>query len=172
MCDITAGIALASALLGAAGSIQQGNAAAAASKYNAKVSDMNARISDRRALDALERGKVEEQNKRREIAQFKGRQEAAMSANGVDLNFGSPLDTLVDTAVMGELDALTVRSNSAREAYGFKVDAANKVADANLSRMNASAQTTSGYLTAAGTLLSGVGNAWGTYKKGSIGAYA
>jgi hypothetical protein len=172
MCDITAGIALASALVGAAGSVQQGKAANASAKYNAKVADMNARISERRAYDSIERGKTEEQAKRREVAQFKGRQEAAMSANGVDVGFGSPLDTLVDTATMGELDALTVRSNAAREAYGHQVEASNKTADANLSRMNGKAAKTGSYFQAAGTLLSGVGDAWGSYKKSSMGAYA
>lgn len=172
MCDITAGLAIASTLIGAVGAVQQGKAASDAAKYNAKVADMNARISDRRAIDALERGKIEEQSKRREVAQLRGRQEAAMAANGVDLSFGSPLETLVDTAVIGELDALTVRSNASREAYGFKVDAANKVADGNLSRMNAKASRTAGYLSAAGTLLSGGADAWGSYRKRSIGAYA
>lgn len=172
MCDITAGIAIATALVGAAGSIQQGKAANAAAKYNANVAEMNARISDNRARDALERGKIEEQAKRREISQFKGRQEAAMAANGVDLSFGSPLDALVDTAMVGEIDALTVRSNANREAYGHKVDAANKTAQANLSKMEGKAAKTGSYWSAAGTLLSGAGDAWGSYKKKSIGAYA
>ena len=44
-----------------------------------------------------------------------------MAANGVDLSSGSPLDILGDTAMYGELDALTIRSNAEREAYGYRV---------------------------------------------------
>lgn len=172
MCDITAGLAIVSSLVGAAGAIQQGNAAAAAAKFNAKTQEMNAKISEARARDSLERGKLDEQQKRNEVAQIKGRQQAAMAANGVDIGYGSPLDTLVDTATMGELDALTVRSNAAREAYGHDVEAANKRADAQLSRMNAKASKTAGYLSAASSLLTGAGNAWGSYRKSQIGSYA
>lgn len=161
-----------STLLGAAGQIQQGNAAAEASRYNAKVADMNATMSERRARDALERGAREEQQKRAEVAALQGRQRAAMGANGVDLSFGSPLDTIVDTAVLGELDALTIRKNAANESYDQKVNAVNGRSDATLSRMNADASQTGGYLAAAGTLLGGAAKSYSEYKRPTIGAYA
>ncbi|TIN81262.1 MAG: hypothetical protein E5X97_32360, partial [Mesorhizobium sp.] len=68
------GIALTigSTLLGAAGSIQQAQATAAANNYNAKVQDMNARLSERKAKDALDRGVLEEQKKRQQVAAIKG----------------------------------------------------------------------------------------------------
>jgi hypothetical protein len=171
MCDLTMGIGLVSTLVGAVGQIGQANAQANAANYNAQVADMNAKIESKRAQDSLERGKIEEQNKRREVAQIKGQQLAGMSANGVDVGYGSSLDTLVDTATFGELDALTVRSNSAREAYGHDVAAVNKQADSQLFKMEASSATTNGYLGALGTLIGGAGDAWGSYKKKSIGAY-
>lgn len=161
MCDFGIILTAASTMIGAAGQVQQANAQADAEEYNAKVADMNATLSERRARDALERGKLEEQQKRREVAQIEGRQKAAMAANGVDLSFGSPLDTLVDTAVMGELDALTIRSNTAREAYDHQVAAVNGRADANLRRMNASATKKGGNLAAFGTILTGAGKAYG-----------
>jgi len=172
MCDFGLVLTAASTLVGAAGQKQQADASAAASNYNSKVQDMNATLSERRARDALERGKLEEQQKRNEVAQISGRQKAGMAANGVDLSFGSPLDVLVDTATMGELDALTIRSNSAREAYDYRVQAVNGRADANLSRMNASATKKGGNLAAFGTLLSGAGKAYGqAYGQGGSLAY-
>ena len=172
MCDIGIALTLASTVIGAAGQIQQGKAQAAASNYNAKVAEMNATLADRRARDALERGKIEEQQKRQEISQLKGRQKAAMAANGVDLTFGSPLDTIVDTAVLGELDALTVRRNAAREAYDHEVQGVNNRSDATLNRMNAKAAKTGGYLAAAGTVLGGAGKAYGQYKSSTVGSFA
>lgn len=164
MCDLMVALTLGSAVLGAAGQIQQGQAAAAASNYNAQVADMNAKLSERRARDAIERGQLDEQRKRQEVAQIQGQQRAAMAANGVDLSFGSPLNIIVDTATMGEIDALTIRSSAAREAYDFDVDAVNRRADANLSRMRAKSEKTGGYLQAAGTLLTGAGNAYQKWK--------
>lgn len=163
MCDLVTALMIGSTVMGGVSAIQQGNATAAAGRYNAQVSEMNAKIADSNARDALERGKIEEQNKRREIAMLSGKQRAAMAANGVDLTFGSPLDTLVDTAMLGELDALTIRSNAAREAYGYKVNATNARADASLSRANASAAKTGGYLSAAGTVLGGAADV-GKYR--------
>lgn len=164
MCDLSVALTIGSTLLGAAGAMQQGQAAQAASTYNAQVMDMNAVMSERRAKDAVERGAIEEQRKRQEVAKIKGAQTAAMAANGVDLTFGSPLDTLVDTAVMGELDALTIRTNTAREAYDYRVDAVNKRSGASLERMKGDSAATAGYLGAAGTVLTGAGKAYGGYK--------
>jgi hypothetical protein len=158
-----------STILGAAGAIQQGQAAAAASKYNAQVQEMNATLADRRARDAVARGQAEEQRKRTEVSRIMGAQKAAMAANGVDVGFGSPLDTLVDTATLGELDALTIRSNSYREAYDYKVDAVNRRAGANLSRMEGQSAKAGSYLDAAGTVLTGFGKAYGQYKSSEIG---
>ena len=167
MCELTTALLIGSTLIGGYAQIQAGNAQAAASKYNAQVAEMNATLADRAAKDALERGAAEEQRKRMEIAAIQGRQQAAMAANGVDLTFGSPLDTLVDTATMGELDALTIRRNAAREAYDYETQGVNYRADATLSRMNASAAKTGGYLGAAGTILGGGATAYRAYKNPS-----
>jgi hypothetical protein len=171
MCDLMTGMIAASTLVGAAGQMGSANAQANASNYNAQVADMNAKIESKRAQDSLERGKIDEQNKRREVAQIKGQQLAGMSANGVDVGYGSALDTLVDTATFGELDALTVRANSAREAYGHDVAAVNKKADSQMFKMEASSAKTNGYLSSLGTLIGGAGDAWGSYKKKTMGAY-
>lgn len=170
MCEIMTALAIGSTLMGAAGAIQQGQATAAANTYSAQVQDMNATLADRRAKDAIARGQVDEQRKRQQVAQVRGQQTAAMAANGVDLSFGSPLDTIVDTSVLGELDALTIRTNSAREAYDFKVDAVNKRSGAGMSRMQADNAVTGSYMNAAGTILGGAGKVYGGNKTGWAGS--
>lgn len=158
--------------MGAAGQIQQAQSTAAANRYNAQVAEMNAAISDRRAKDALERGAKEEQQKRRETQQLLGKQQAAMAANGVDLTFGSPLDVLVDSSVLGELDALTIRTNTYREEYDYRVQAVNQRANAAMSRSAADSALTGGYLGAAGTILGGAGNAYKGYYQSNYGTGA
>ncbi|WP_455153243.1 phage protein Gp13 family protein [Bradyrhizobium cenepequi] len=59
MCDIMMALTVASTPSGAA--VQQGQASAAASRYNAQIMDMNAQLADRRAKDAIERGETAEQ---------------------------------------------------------------------------------------------------------------
>lgn len=184
MCDLGLSLAigslvagLGSTVIGAAGAIQQGQAASAAGKYNAQVADMNAKLADRRSRDAIERGQDEEQRKRLATSRMIGQQKAGMAANGVDLSFGSPLDTIVDTSVLGELDALTIRSNAYRESYDYQVDAVNKRAGANMERMKAKSALTAGYLGAAGTVLAGAGKAADQFGKmkygnGGYGGYS
>ena len=165
MCDLDIALTIGSTLLSAGGAIQQGQAANRAAQYNAQVQDMNAKIAERNARDAIERGQLEEQQKRQATAAVIGRQRAAMAANGVDIGFGSALNTLVDSAMIGEIDALTIRSNAAREAYAYDVDATNRRADAKLSRAQGRAAVTGSLLEAGGTLLTGAGKAY--YQKKS-----
>jgi len=170
MCDLTMALTIGSTLLGAFGQVQSAQAQASAANYNAQIGEMNATMAERRAKDSIERGAVEEQKKRQEVAKLRGAQTAAMAANGVDLNFGSPLDTLVDTAALGELDALTIRTNAYRESYDHQVDGVNKRAGATLNRMEAASATTGGWLAAAGTVLGGAGKAYSGYQQSRIGA--
>lgn len=171
MCELMTALTIGSTLLGAAGAVTAGQAAGSAGKYNQQIAEMNATMSERRAKDAQERGAIAEQRKRQDVAKMTGAQTAAMAANGVDLTFGSPLDTLVDSAVLGELDALTIRTNTAREAYDFRVGAVNQRAQGSLERMKGDAAETAGYLNAGGTILAGGGKAYGQYKGGGGGSY-
>lgn len=146
--------------MSAAGSIAAAQAQADAARYQAQINEMNAKIARKRARDALERGKLEEQQKRQDVQAVLGRQRAAMAANGVDINFGSPLDTLADAAMMGEMDSLIVRTNFHRQAYNHDVEAENFRAQANLNRMEAKAATTGGFLSAMGTIIGGFGKVY------------
>jgi hypothetical protein len=61
---------------------------------------------------------------------------------------------------MGEIDALNVRTNAYREAYGYKVQGTNQLASAKLDRMRADAAVKGGYLDAVGTILGGTGKVY------------
>lgn len=159
MCDPVTIAIVGATVLQAGGQIQQGNAQAAASRYNANISEMNAGIADRQARDALERGKIEEQKKRADSARLIGAQTSAFAANGVDLAFGSPLDTISGTAALAEIDALTIRSNANREAYDYDVQGANLRGKANLQRAEAKSAKTGSLLAAGGTILGGAASA-------------
>lgn len=165
MCEITTMLMIGSTVMGAAGAIQQGKAANASAKYNAQVADMNAKISERQARDAVERGAIEEQQQRMKTSQIIGKQKAAMAANGVDLKFGSPLDTLVDTATMGELDALTIRANTYREERDIRQQGLNSQSQAGLLRAEGAAAKSAGFMNAFGTILGGGSKAYSNYMQ-------
>lgn len=87
------------------------------------IYDNNAQIADWQAQDALDRGVVNERISRRQTKQVIGSQRASLASQGVDINKGSALDVQADAAYLGELDALTIRNNAAKEAWGYKVQA-------------------------------------------------
>jgi len=108
-----------------------------AGKYNKKIYDMNAAFSDQKALDAIARGNEQEQNLRQKVKRTAGSQRAALAAQGVELSSGSALQTVIDTYTVGEMDALTVRNNAAREAWGYRTEAANYRAQGKASQYEA-----------------------------------
>jgi hypothetical protein len=153
------------------GQVQQGKAAEGQANYQAAVGRNNAIIAERQARDSEERGAADELAQRRQTAAVLGKQRAGMAANGVDLSSGSPLDILGDTAAFGELDALTVRSNAAREAYGFRAQGSQFTSDAAAQQIAGRNTRKASYIGAGSTLLtsaSQAGGNWATFKNGGI----
>lgn len=149
----------AAAGLNAAGQVQQGQANAAAAGYNAKVAAQNAEIQTQNANFAGAKG---EQDVAAQSAKTKaaiGETLAAQGASGVDVNTGSSVNIRESEAKLGMLDALTVRSNAAKEAYNYQVGASQETAQAQLLRQQQKADKTGGYLNAFSTVLGGAGKA-------------
>ncbi len=176
----TTAISLALAAAGTAASVygqvqQQGAQAQAASaaqaqaRYQAQVAQQNQELARRQAADATQRGQVAEENRRRLTQQQIGQQTAALAGQGTDLE-GSPTDILGDTAATGELDARTIRSNAAREAYGYTVQGLGYGNTAALeSARAANSSYTPNYLGAGSSLLSGastLSDKWRRFQTG------
>ncbi len=100
-----------------------GEAQQRAANDEAALSDWNAQVVDLQAKDAVERGRLEENRFRQNVNLLIGSQRAGFAAGNVDVGFGSAVDVQAESAHQGELDALTIRTNAAREAWGFNVQA-------------------------------------------------
>ena len=153
MCEPTTIMMGVGLVMGAVGQVQQGKQAKATAKYNAA-------IESQRAADTEERGRNEEARIRREGEGAKGRQIAQLAANGIEISTGSASDLIADTAMMTELDALTVRSNTEREAAGLRSSSESLLAQGSNAQSNAN-------FGAAGSLISGaasVNSQWTKYN--------
>ncbi len=135
----------------AAGQIGQG-------KQDEATAETNRRLAEAQANDALLRGTKDEARYRRVIAQVAGQQRADFGARNVAVS-GTPLDILSDTAKIGEEDALTIRNNAAREAWGYR----NQASEA--SRWGAN-QRANSQGAAIGTLLTSGGRAYRDWNAG------
>jgi hypothetical protein len=121
-----------------------GRAQADISESQAKVADFNAHVADLQSQDAIDRGAQAESRYRAQVKGFIGSQRAGFAASNVDVGFGSAVDVQADTAFTGELDALTIRNNAAREAWGYSVQSYDYQQQAAIDRKAAANQIAAG----------------------------
>lgn len=126
-----------------------------------EAADYNAKMQDRAAQDALQRGSIEAAQVKDRTRKLIATQIANSGASGFDSSTGTPLDLSVEAKGYGELDALTTINNAQRVASGQK-------AQAELDRFQGSAASRAGMIGAAGTLISGSSSAYYGYKKGQL----
>ena len=117
------------AVLGAVGSVWQGISAQKTANAQAEAAmqagQINARIAEAQATDAVKRGGEQEQKIRRQLAAIVGRQKAVAAASGVVTDSGSALDVRNASLLENERDVETNALNHAREAWGYGVQATN-----------------------------------------------
>lgn len=147
------------------GAKRSGKAAKAAANAEADMQEYNAKVAELQAEDASQRGDIQASRYKEQIRAVVGRQRTAYGAQGVDVASGTPLAVQADTTAIGEMDALQLKSNAAREAWGYKVEAYDSKLRAYYARregvMLAGAANTNAWaagLSGAGGVLGGAAN--------------
>ncbi len=133
----------------------------AALQAQAQTEMNNATLAGFQSDDAIARGETAAGVTMMKGAQVKGTQRAGLAANGVDLSGGSAQNVLTSTDYVTAVDASTLRTNAAREAWGYQMQVRNDVNRATADR-NASDQI-SPWLSAGTSLLGSaatVANRW------------
>ena len=162
---ITMGVvALGSAGISAVGALEEGQAASNAANYNAAVAGFNAQQATRNAAMASETGSAKAAMQGRETRAAFGSERAREAGGGLSPNSGSATDVQQSTAELGHLDALTIRTNAAKEAYGYQVQSTNFQNEGELDRYSAKQAKTASQIKAASTLLGGASNAATQYQ--------
>ncbi len=128
---------------------------AAASKYEARVADRNAKLENEAAFRADENTRTAALAHYRKVAQLKGEQRVAQAANGVSLDFGSAVDVANDTDMLAREDARRIYDQGAEQVRGFDINAANYRSSAKASRFAAKGAIVKGAFDMASTALSG-----------------
>jgi hypothetical protein len=152
MAAIPIGMALVGGMMGAQSANQQG-------AYDSALLGQNAAFKQRAADETIIAGNTSADWQRVRTKQAIGTQRTAQAGNGIDVNSGSAAQLQDDTAMLGELDALTIQNNAAREAFGYRVQAAQDINNANQALVNAKSKAT-------GSILGGMGSAFGSFAGG------
>ena len=150
---VTAGFMAAGAIMGAASKYQQ-------SKIQKRIALQNRQLSLQQAARAIDRGAAVETSLRFDIGRFKGAQLSAVASSGAVIGEGSAGKVELDTAMLAELEVLTVRNNAAMEAWGYKVAASQFRYEANVA-------SAAGTLGAGTSLLTGGAATAGVFMSGA-----
>ncbi len=150
------------------GQLAQGKAAKkagdAALDIGRDVQDLenyNASVAELQAEDAIARGHDEEGRFRAGVRGLIGSQRAGFAGQNVDVGVGSAVDVQADAAFLGELDALTIRNNAAREALGYHVEAENATRRGQIALKQGQYGQQAGYAQASGAKWAAAGTILG-----------
>lgn len=148
-----------------AGTVMTTGATAVNAINQGRIADANARLMRVQAENAREVAGAKAQDQRLKTKALIGKQTAAFGASGGEINTGSSLNILADTAQIGEVDArrILVAGENRANALEFSADLTQQAGDA--------AKTT-GLIKAAGTALTGgsqVASKWKVYKADNPG---
>lgn len=152
MMAIPAAIAIGGSLLQAKGQTED-------AAFQSNLMNQNAAFKNDTANETINAGDTTADWQRVKAGQAIGTQRSVQAANGIDVNSGSSALIQDDTAMLGELDALTIQNNAAREAYGLRVQA-------DQDRSNAKQTVKNGKTAAMGSILGGAGKAFGSFAGG------
>ena len=152
MCEPATITMVAATLISGYAAVKQGETASDIAEHNAKVENY-------KAQSVIQDAGLMEDRQRARVRQIRGAQLAALGASSIDPTTGTASKVLDQTTTMGELDALTIRSNALRQAWGYETQA-------GLDLFQGKASKQAGQLQGFGTLLAGGSRAYGMYQSG------
>jgi len=149
---------------------QESKSQKAQAAYQKTMFDINASQAELQADDAIRRGDKDAQKATLQGRQTIGAQRAALAAQGIEVDSGTALELQADTRVAAAQDAMTIRNNAWREAWGFKAEALNASLQGRMSTIagnaRANATMTTGGIQAFNQFGNGLSNS-GAFTKSS-----
>lgn len=154
-----------SSFMGAAGAIEEGQAESNAANYNATLAGFNATQAEQNAKLSTEAGSARAAMQGRQTRAEFGSERANAAGGGLDPNSGSAVDVQASTAELGHLDALTIRTNAAKEAYGYQTQSTDFQNQAKLDVMSGEQAKIASQYKATSSLLGGASDASSKYQE-------
>jgi hypothetical protein len=167
MADPITAIALGATVAGGAtsafGSLMGGQAQAGMYQYQAGLARMNAQIQRQNAVYATQRGDAEAMQSGMKTREQIGETLTRQAASGIDVNQGSGLAVRRSEQELGTYDQAVLRSNAARQAYGFRTQGLMDESQATLDQFAAKNAIAAGDIKAASSILGTMGSVSGKW---------
>lgn len=154
-------------LLGAFGSIFTGKAQSNQASYQAGIAQINKQIALKNAEYERNVGEVQAQQSGMKTRSEIGQTKAIQASSGFDVNKGSNVDVRSSEALIGKENVDVIRSNAARRAYGYEVEAVQDEAQSNIYKMAGANAKTAGGIGAIGSILGGASSVSSKWLQGN-----
>lgn len=144
---------------------QQQKAAEASAAYNAQIAANEAAVQQQLAQNEISKGIADRERQQRDAARKMGEMRANMGASGFEMDSGSNLSLLEESAAEHQYDSNVIMSNARQAAWQHQVGATqaqNQQSYSNWQKANAKQDNTLGMV---GTLLGGIGTGIGMYNE-------
>lgn len=165
-------IGVAGAATSAAGTYGQYQAQSKNAAYQAQVAANNAQIAKQNEELEMQAGSQQVTNNEMKTRAAVAKTKTGQAAGGIDVNSGSAVDVRSGEAETGMLDALTIRTNAARRAYGYAVQSTSDTAESGLLASESKQASEAAPFAAAGSLLSGASSVGSKYAQFSMASDA
>lgn len=152
-------LAVAASAAKAGGEILGGLSSYEAGKAQSQIAKDNAAVAARNAELTMAAGEQSAFNLGLKNRAQMGAITAGQGASGLDLASGSSKDVRDSQQALGLFDTMNVRSNAAREAFGYKVKESEFKNEAGMARARGRAALAGSVLSAAGSLAGGISDA-------------
>ena len=152
------GSAIAGSATSALGAAFTGSAQANMYNYQAAVANMNSQIAKQNADYEVALGEQRTQKVAMASQARTGTITAGAGASGLDINSGSKSEVIASSEKLGQYDEAIQRSDAARRAYGYEVEAADFTAQGALDTAAASTSKTAAEFNVAKSIIGGVGS--------------
>lgn len=164
MCDPTGGVATAMIMTAISTGLQM-DANNKKADYEQAVSEYNAREMENEATATRNAGIEQENDHRRQVREMMSRQTAQAAARGVDVDTGSALTLREDTEMLGEVDALRIRSNAQSQAASMDRQSVLTINQGKAAKTMARNNNTALGVSAIGSMAT----SFASYKAGKLG---
>lgn len=154
-----------SGITSAVGAEESASAQQKTAAYQAQVAANNEQIAKNDASQTEAAGESAVEQSGLKTKATVGAIKADQAASNIDVNSGSAVDVRSSASALGELDALTIRGNAEKQAYGYETAATGFSGQQALAQSEASQAPIAGGISAAGSLLSGASGVANQYAR-------
>jgi hypothetical protein len=148
-------ILIASAVTGAVASVQAGQAAAAAGKYQNTIAEQNAKIYEQKAERSKEIGQRNVELFNKDFEKTFASVERAYAFSGVDPSRGTPLAVMEDYLTQAAIERQNIKYNASIEAGDYREAAVISRMEGGLATYTGRQRQIGSYFQAGRTLLGG-----------------